>query len=66
MYVVYWRCKSNVVDMRKFENLEELKEWLLRQLEIEPTAIVGIYDESTPVGETEKHFKEFKKYFERS
>lgn len=53
-YVVYYRCKARVRDLRAFKNLEELSEWFTRQQKLEPTIIIGIYDKYSTVGEMEK------------
>jgi len=63
MYVIYWRPKANAVDMRQFESIEELAEWLKRQVEIEPVTVVGIYDKNTTIGEVERRYNHFVDYF---
>ncbi len=65
MYVIYWRVEPNVVDMRKFKNLEELADWLFGALKFEPIALVGIYNGDTTIEEVKKDYDKYVNYFER-
>lgn len=65
MYVIYWRCVANVVDLRKFKDVNELKDWLVIQSKLEPTALIGIYDKETRIDKVEKDYERFCEYFSK-
>lgn len=63
MAVIYWRAVANVIDMRIFKDWEELKDWIVRQVKLEPTAIIGIFDKDTELREADKAYAKFVKKF---
>lgn len=67
MIVIYWRTRSNIVDIRKFKDYDEIMEWILRQTKLEdPVAIVGIHDKNEKMEVIEKEYQKFKACFERA
>ena len=62
MYVVYFRCEANVTDLRVFKDSEEFIDWLKRQMKLEPTVIIGIYDDDTTYAETEEDRERIMEY----
>lgn len=44
--MIYYRTRAKVVDVGSFRDSEEIIEWFMRQSKLEPTYILGIYDNS--------------------
>ena len=57
-YVLSMRWNPNILDIRMFKEPDEMKEWITRQIELEPTSILGIYTE----GLRDDCFNDLKKY----
>lgn len=60
--VLYWRCEAKVTDLRTFSDDAEFTDWFRRQLKLEPTAIIGIYDRETELKEMEADRERFMMY----
>ena len=43
--VIYWRPEANIIDCGTFKDIPDIVEWLARQVRLEPTGILGIYEE---------------------
>ncbi len=60
--VIYWRPEANIIDCRIFKDIPDIVEWLSRQVRLEPTGILGIYEKWEGARWT-RDWDRFYKYF---
>lgn len=44
MLVIYRRWTAGINDVREFRDFYEFNDWIVRQIRLEPTSVLGIYE----------------------